>query len=251
MAERTTRIQREDAGIVEAARNIGVNHNLSASDFTKFYGVLDSPTQIADTKFRHQVNFGAFSYVTGGFIFDTDVKRYCSLSNGLHIGQQGHPLDWLSSHPFQYQRPPFVLGPSFLDKKLFDDDQKLVKSSLGKSLSSQVDRTVIGNDVWLAHGVYVKGGVTIGDGAVVGARSVVTKDIPPYAVVYGTPAKIARYRFSEDVIASLLELRWWDFAPWQLRHINFDNVLEAVRQISILRERGEPEYVSQALVVTR
>ncbi|UXS99653.1 CatB-related O-acetyltransferase [Agrobacterium tumefaciens] len=230
---------------------MGINHGLCLNDFKKFHGTLETPTQIADTKFRHQVNFGAFSYITGGFVFDTDIKRYCSLSNGLHIGQQGHPLEWLSSHPFQYQRPPFLSGPSFLDRELFEEDQKRLNPVFSRSLVSQTSRTVVGNDVWLAHGVYVKAGVVIGDGAVVGARSVVTKDIPPYAVAYGSPAKIARFRFSEQVIADLLDLRWWDYAPWQLRHVQFDDVQQALVQIKALRDRKEPEYVPQALLVVK
>jgi hypothetical protein len=75
---------------------------------------------------------------------------------------------------------------------------------------------VIGNDVWLAHEAVVLSGVTIGDGAVVGARSVVRSDVAPYAVVAGNPAVLVRHRFSPEIIARLVALAWWDWAPEKL-----------------------------------
>lgn len=70
---------------------------------------------------------------------------------------------------------------------------------------------VIGNDVWIGEAVFINDGVKIGSGAVIGAHSVVTKDIPPYAIVAGAPAKILRYRFDEETIKHLLESRWWEW----------------------------------------
>ncbi|WP_140538245.1 DapH/DapD/GlmU-related protein [Mesorhizobium sp. B1-1-8] len=69
----------------------------------------------------------------------------------------------------------------------------------------------VGNDVWIGHGAIMLPGVAIGDGAVVGAGAVVTKDVPPYAIVVGSPAKVIRYRFSEDVVAKLLAIQWWQW----------------------------------------
>ena len=70
---------------------------------------------------------------------------------------------------------------------------------------------VIGNDVWIGYEAVIMAGVTIGDGAVIGARAVVTKDVPPYTIVGGVPAKPIRRRFPEDVISDLLKIRWWDW----------------------------------------
>jgi hypothetical protein len=75
---------------------------------------------------------------------------------------------------------------------------------------------VIGNDVWVTFGSYVLSGVTIGDGAVVATGGVVTKDVPPYAIVGGNPAKVIRYRFSEEQIAALLEIKWWDWTDEEI-----------------------------------
>ena len=76
--------------------------------------------------------------------------------------------------------------------------------------------TIIGNDVWIGTGVMVLGGLTISDGAIIGAGTVVTKDVPPYAVVLGNPGKIKRYRFTKEQIKKLLEIKWWD---WDLEKI--------------------------------
>ncbi len=78
-------------------------------------------------------------------------------------------------------------------------------------------RIVVGNDVWIGRGAIVRAGVTIGDGAVVGTRAVVTGDVRPYAIVAGDPARELRRRFDDDQIASLLEVRWWDWPAERVR----------------------------------
>jgi hypothetical protein len=91
----------------------------------------------------------------------------------------------------------------------------------------------IGNDVWIGHGAFISPGVTIGDGAVVAGHAVVTRDVPPYAIVGGNPAQILRMRFDLQQCAALQALAWWRFAPWQLIGIpfaNIDHVLSHLRQ---------------------
>ncbi|WP_338422576.1 hypothetical protein [Aggregatibacter actinomycetemcomitans] len=80
------------------------------------------------------------------------------------------------------------------------------------------------------------GGVSIGDGAVIGAGSIVTKDIPPYAIVVGAPARIIKYRFEQETITELLNLKWWELSPNDLKNINFDNIHIAIEQIKRIRE---------------
>ena len=94
--------------------------------------------------------------------------------------------------------------------------------------------TTIGNDVWIGWGVLIKGGVTIGNGAVIGAYSVVTKDVPPYAVVAGVPAKVIKYRFEQEKIDLLQQLQWWD---WDIDRI-YEN-LDRLRNFDPTFLKGE------------
>lgn len=80
---------------------------------------------------------------------------------------------------------------------------------------------IIGNDVWIGYEAVILAGVTVGDGAIIGARAVVTKDVPPYTIVGGVPAKTIRKRFSDDVISKLLKMKWWDWPEETIkRHIS-------------------------------
>jgi len=107
--------------------------------------------------------------------------------------------------------------------------------------------TVIGNDVWIGHGAFILPGIHIGDGAVIAAMSVVTKNVPPYAVVAGSPAKVVRYRFPEEQIARLIESKWWEFAPWQLKGARIDDIPEFLDFVAKLRASGEPVYAPEEI----
>jgi chloramphenicol O-acetyltransferase type B len=104
-------------------------------------------------------------------------------------GNQGHRADWVTTYPFYYT-PDLYKGA---------ENGYLAKGD-----------TVIGNDVWIGTEAMIMPGITIGDGAVIASRAVVTKDVPPYAVVGGNPAKQIRMRFSTEEIAILLETKWWE-----------------------------------------
>ena len=102
----------------------------------------------------------------------------------------------------------------------------------------------IGHDVWIGYGAIIMDGVTIGTGAVVAAAAVVTKDVPPYAIVAGVPARIIRYRFDDDTIRRLLESRWWDFPEeFIATRLKFDDVKQCLDVLEQNRHllRGEEE----------
>ena len=93
----------------------------------------------------------------------------------------------------------------------------------------------IGNDVWIGRNAVIKDGVTVGDGAIIGTSAVVTKDVPPYAIVVGVPARIIRYRFSPEIIEALLELRWWDLPLEKIQHLPFNDVPRCVEELRKIR----------------
>ena len=106
-----------------------------------------------------------------------------------------------------------------------------------------IKRTILGNDVWVGTNAVILGGLTIGDGAVIGAGAVVTKDVEPYSIVVGNPAREIKKRFSDQIIASLLEIKWWDFPPDVLakyvgllnKEVNLDTV-NNLKEIKIALE---------------
>ena len=119
------------------------------------------------------------------------IGKFCSLSKGVKIYLGGqHRVDWVSTFPFNE----------------FFDAAKHIKGHP----ASKGD-IIIENDVWIGGDVTILSGVTLHNGCAVGAGSVVTKDVPPYAIVAGNPAKIIKYRFDEKTIADLLDIQWWDW----------------------------------------
>lgn len=164
---------------------------------------------------RSFCTMGAYSYSVGALPCEMTVGRFCSVAKGLTIMGSRHPTEWFTTHPFTYtEELSKIAGIQYIGG--FD----------GNSQSP-----IIGHDVWIGGNVVLKGGITIGHGAIVGANAVVTKDIPPYAVVAGIPAKIIRFRFEENIIHKLLALEWWNYKPSDIpvhvRDINeFIKILE-------------------------
>jgi len=123
------------------------------------------------------------------------IGRYCSLAHSICFDEFEHPTNWLTTSSIAFA-PGSELWRD-LDVPAWPLEQKR--------------RTRICNDVWIGARAYVRSGVTIGDGAIIGADAVVTKDVPPYAVVVGNPGRVVRYRFDEATIARLLSFGWWRF----------------------------------------
>lgn len=135
---------------------------------------------------------GSYSYLGRYTKIDskTSIGSYCSIADHVLIGASQHPTNWLSTSPFQY------------DQWISPESPKL-NFKIRKE-------TTIGHDVWIGTNVVIKSGIKIGTGAIIGAGAIVCHDVPPYAIVVGVPAKILRYRFSNDVIKELLESEWWN-----------------------------------------
>lgn len=134
----------------------------------------------------------------------TEVGRFCSFGIGVQLGAGRHPIHMAST------------------SQLFYNTNSL-KNDWVHPISYEQNLPIsVGNDVWIGSNTLIMGGVTIGDGAVIGARSLVTKDIPPYAIAVGMPARVIKYRFEPEVVERLLEIQWWNFSEDEIQaHIRF------------------------------
>jgi chloramphenicol O-acetyltransferase type B len=130
------------------------------------------------------------------------IGKYCSIASGasfLMSGNCGHRYDWIATYPL--------------------DGMETTKSNNKKAPAGYLKKgdTIIGNDVWIGTEAMIMPGVNIGDGAVIAARAVVTKDVAPYEIVGGNPAKFIKQRFSDTEITALLEIKWWDWPVDKIR----------------------------------
>lgn len=146
-----------------------------------------------------------YTYIApGSRILYASIGKYCSIGRDCSIGLGLHPLDLKSTSPLFISKHN-ALGKSWVNDNLFKEYKQIY----------------IGNDVWIGEKASIMGGVKIGDGAVIGTGAIVTKDVPPYAIAVGIPAKIIRYRFSQEIIKRLLKEKWWDKAESYIsNHIN-------------------------------
>jgi chloramphenicol O-acetyltransferase type B len=144
---------------------------------------------------RHTYGVTEATVVHGASDCVVTIGAFCSIAAGVVImAKADHPINLASTYPFS---------------RLFPDDAHPDRTTKGP--------VVIGNDVWIGRGALVLSGVTIGDGAIIGASAVVSKDIPPFAVAVGNPAKVVKYRFPPEIAAKLLEIRWWDWPDETIR----------------------------------
>lgn len=201
-------------------KNSNAKDNCTLGDFSRVYdSVLGHNVRVDRNNFILHSNLGDYTY-TGQFsvIMHSEIGKYCSISWGVTIGAGEHDYNKITTHDFLYNQNYDI------------NDNKVSYDRFEQPLS-------IGNDVWIGTNATICRGVTIGDGAVIGANSVVTKDVPPYSIVVGVPAKVIKYRFSSDVIASLLDLKWWDFSPEIIKEkfeimssSNIENVISELKR---------------------
>ncbi len=156
--------------------------NIEVGDYT-YYDDPEGAARFQDNVLYH------FDFIGDKLI----IGKYCSIATGVRFLMNGgnHQVATWSSYPFS------IFGQGW-------------EAAAPSSWPNKGD-TRVGNDVWIGYGATILPGVTIGDGAVIGSLSVVTGDVPPYAIVGGNPARVTRHRFDDTTIARLLALRWWDW----------------------------------------
>lgn len=154
------------------------------------YCEVGARTKVAESR------FGDYSYVVNDAdIIYSEIGRFCSIAAQTRINPGNHPLERVALNHFTYRASAYGLGP---DEAGFFDWRRSF-------------RVTLGHDVWIGHGAIVLPGLSIGTGAAIGAGAVVTKDVPPFAVMVGVPARLVRYRFAPEIVAALQRIAWWDW----------------------------------------
>ena len=161
---------------------------------------------------------GAFCSLGGGRLGSAAIGRYCQFAPEVIVGAHEHPIDWLTT-----SRISHVPGLHEWDRFLLPNELDRVKAGV-MPFEGSIRHTKIGNDVWIGQRAFIRSGITIGDGAVVAAGSVVTKDVPPFTIVAGTPAKLIKMRFPDAVIERILKLRWWRYCLYDFDRVPYNQI---------------------------
>ena len=168
-------------------KNVITDPSITVGDYTMYNDFVNDPVGFERNNVLYHYPINRDRLIIG---------KFCSIACGAKFlfNSANHTLSSLSTYPFP----------------LFFEEWGLEKRNVAASWDNKGD-IVIGNDVWIGYEAVIMAGVTIGDGAIIGARAVVTKDVPPYMVAGGIPAKPIKKRYPEETIAALSELKWWDW----------------------------------------
>lgn len=201
---------------------------------------FESPCRITGAvNCKTHIEVGAFTTFDGeecdGRIRNVKIGRYCSVAKHVDIGLPQHPVDWLSIHPRQY-------FPDY-----YNWSHQTGKDVATLPFPGEAGMTVIGNDVWIGDHVVIMSGVKIGDGAIVAAGAVVTKDVPPYAIVGGVPARVIKYRFDENTIRRLIDLQWWDYDIAEFGKLDWSDVKKCISVIRNKIDGGLKKFTPKVL----
>ena len=183
--------------IVEYLKNVIANPNIIVGDYTIYNDFVREPKDFEKNNVLYQYPVNKDKLIIG---------KFCSIACGAKFifNSANHTLSSLSTYPFP----------------IFFEEWGLDVKNITKAWDNK-GNIVIGNDVWIGYEAVILSGVTIGDGAIIGTRAVVTKNVPPYTIVGGVPAQTIRKRFSQDTIDTLLKIKWWDWSKERItQHIS-------------------------------
>lgn len=174
-------------------KNVVTSPNISVGDFTMYNDFVHDPVLFEKQNVLYHYPVNRDKLVIG---------KFCSIACGAKflMNSGNHSMRSLAAYPFP----------------LFYEEWGLNRGDVADAWDNRGD-IVIGNDVWIGYEAVIMAGVTVGDGAIIGTRAVVTRDVAPYTIVGGIPAKPIRKRFTEDTIARLQDIRWWDWPAERIR----------------------------------
>lgn len=183
--------------LLKPGDSLSVGVNTIIEPFTQFWG-------------KHIPSMGSFSYICSELNTKTEIGRYSSVASAVRIFGDEHPYERFTTSPATYFVNNIIFASAMEEKQ---------DCSFQTVHLTPPPKVKIGNDVWIGSHVALKPGVTIHDGAVIATGAIVTKDVPPYSIVGGVPAKVIKMRFSDNIIEELMNLKWWEY-----NFIDFKNI---------------------------
>ncbi|MFD1330641.1 CatB-related O-acetyltransferase [Methylopila musalis] len=193
-----TKIITDGSGVVAELSSVGLKCANAPKPPKRM--MLEAPVHLNNLSARHTISIGTYSY----FGAECDVRsasigRSCSVGKRVSIAQSEHPTDHMTTYPISFNANLYFLSDPYFSSV-----------AINRRPSSSETATV-GHDVWIGEGAFIRSGVEIGHGAIIAAHAVVVKDVPPYSIVAGCPARIIRLRFSQDIVSHLLAIEWWNY----------------------------------------
>ncbi|MBC7810354.1 MAG: acetyltransferase [Burkholderiales bacterium] len=201
---------------IQSEKTLGMEPTIhpSARIWDSYIGAY---TEIGANTLLIESRFGDYSYTAGDVdIIYAEIGKFCSIASHVRINPGNHPMERVTQHHMTYRRKIFGFGDS--DDSDFFNWRRAHKCS-------------VGHDVWIGHAAIIMPGVCVSTGAVVGAGAVVTKNVDPYTIVVGVPAKPVRQRFENYIVQALLEIAWWEWTHEMLKS-RFDDLLDVAAFIS-------------------
>ncbi|WP_313504603.1 CatB-related O-acetyltransferase [Kaistella carnis] len=200
-----------------------ISNNSVVGDFSRVTNsVMFGFNRIDRNSLIYNSKLGYCSYIgSNSKVLHSEIGKYCSIAWNVTIGPANHDYKKFTSHDFLYN--------TFYD--ILEKDEDPIYNRFEK-------KTIIGNDVWIGANSTILNGITVGDGAVIGANTIVTKNVPPYGIVVGNPGILIKFRFSSDIISQLLKLKWWDLSKEVLKeNFNIFKSNDIQKIINVLKER--------------
>jgi phosphonate metabolism protein (transferase hexapeptide repeat family) len=175
--------------------------------------VLGKFTDVGERVIMAECELGDYSYIErNAEAIYTEIGKFCAIAANARINALNHPMERVSQHKITYRPNEYFVGAK-IDKGFREQRQQ--------------KRVVIGHDVWIGHAAIILPGISVGHGAVIAAGAVVTKDVEPYAVVAGVPARLIKWRFPKSIRTQMIKLAWWD---WE--HDKLAGAVEDMRALS-------------------
>lgn len=163
---------------------------------------IDKTSRICSGSHIVDSSMKRYSYI-GNFctVLHTEIGSFCSIADNCTIGGASHPIEWVSTSP------------------VFHSGRNIMNKNFSNHAFEPMKMTYIGNDVWIGTNCILKSGITVGDGAIIGMGSVVTKSVEPYTIVAGVPAKIIKKRFDDETISKIQATMWWNYNEEKLKQL--------------------------------